>query len=204
VFLPQDGNFLSAGVVKVPDGRPQRLAFQGLFLPTAVVAGDDSTPVSVFPDALNPALLLDVWHGPPQAETGRPESIYALDTAGLTQAKTGAGKPLRIALQPGDTYPLPNGLGTVTMDGWQRWVKLQIGDSPGIGISIAAIGFAVLGLCLSLFVRPRRVWVRLRRSEAGSSLVEVAGLDRAEARTGLTDDVAELTAELAGTGKDGG
>jgi cytochrome c biogenesis protein len=204
VFLPQDGNFLSAGVVKVPDARPQRLAFQGLFLPTAVVAGDESTPVSAFPDALNPALLLDVWYGPPKAETGRPESVYALDTTGLTQAKTAAGKPLRIAMQPGDSYPLPNGLGTVTMDGWQRWVKLQVGDSPGSGLSIASIGFAVLGLCLSLFVRPRRVWVRLRRSEAGSSVVEVAGLDRADARAGLGDDVAELAAGLAAIRKDVG
>ena len=37
VFLPQDGNFMSAGVIKAPDAQPKRLAFQGLFLPTAVV-----------------------------------------------------------------------------------------------------------------------------------------------------------------------
>ncbi|MGI3782410.1 MAG: cytochrome c biogenesis protein ResB, partial [Janthinobacterium lividum] len=36
VFLPQDGNFTSAGVVKVPDARPQRLALQGFFLPSTV------------------------------------------------------------------------------------------------------------------------------------------------------------------------
>ncbi|HEY0237446.1 MAG TPA: cytochrome c biogenesis protein ResB, partial [Friedmanniella sp.] len=35
VFLPQDGNFTSAGVIKVPDARPQRLALQGFFLPSA-------------------------------------------------------------------------------------------------------------------------------------------------------------------------
>ena len=42
VFLPQDGNFTSLGVVKVPDGRPERLAFEGIFAPTAKV--DDRVP----------------------------------------------------------------------------------------------------------------------------------------------------------------
>jgi len=33
--------------------------------------------------------------------------------------------------------------------------------------------------------------------KAGNRVVEVAGLDRADARVGLTDDVAELAAELS-------
>ena len=37
VFLPQDGNFTSAGVIKAPDARPERLGFEGIFLPTAVL-----------------------------------------------------------------------------------------------------------------------------------------------------------------------
>jgi cytochrome c biogenesis protein len=62
----------------------------------------------------------------------------------------------------------------------------------------------VLGLCLSLFVRPRRVWVRVREDEAGSRLIEVGGLDRADARAGLTEDVAELAGELGSSdGADG-
>jgi cytochrome c biogenesis protein len=203
VFLPQDGNFMSAGVIKVPDAQPRRLAFQGLFLPTAVVTDADSAPTSAFPDALNPALLLDIWSGPPKAETGRPESVYTLDTTGLTQAKKPDGTPLRFAMQPGDTYTLPDGLGTVTMDGWARWVKLQVGDTPGMPIALGAIGFAVLGLCLSLFVRPRRVWVRVREADAGSRgtgsrVMEVGGLDRADARAGLTEDVTELADRLVG------
>jgi cytochrome c biogenesis protein len=207
VFLPQDGNFMSAGVIKAPDAAPKRLAFQGLFLPTAVVTNADSAPVSAFPDALNPALLLDIWSGPPKAETGRPESVYSLNTDGLTQSKKANGQPVRFALQPGDSYDLPDGLGTVTMDGWDRWVKLQVGDTPGMPIALVAIGFAVLGLCLSLFIRPRRVWVRVRHLEngsagdddergSGSRVVEVGGLDRADARAGLTEDVAELADRL--------
>ena len=76
-------------------------------------------------------------------------------------------------------------------------MKLQVGDTPGVPISLVAIGFAVLGLCLSLFVRPRRIWVRVRSGEDGRSVVEVGGLDRADARAGLTEDVAELADELA-------
>jgi cytochrome c biogenesis protein len=201
VFLPQDGNFTSAGVIKVPDGRPERLAFEGLFLPTAVL--DDQGPRSVFPDAANPALFLNAWSGPPKKETGLPENVYSLDTDGLTQLKDGKGDTLRIALTPGTSYTLPDGRGTIQMDGWVRWVKLQIGDTPGVAISLGAIGFAVAGLCLSLFIRPRRVWVRARRGEDGPTLVEVAGLDRADARAGLDEDVAELAAGWSGdtTGK---
>ncbi|GAA3609559.1 cytochrome c biogenesis protein ResB [Microlunatus ginsengisoli] len=204
VFLPQDGNFMSAGVIKVPDAQPKRLAFQGLFLPTAVVTNADAAPVSAFPDALNPALLLDIWSGPPKTETGRPENVYSLDTTGLTQSKKADGQPIRFALQPGDTYDLPDGLGTVTMDGWERWVKLQVGDTPGMPIAIGAIGFAVFGLCLSLFVRPRRVWVRVRTAESGSRVVEVGGLDRADARAGLTEDVTELADRLVGEPRERG
>ena len=34
VFLPQDGNFTSLGVIKAPDARPNYLGFEGFFLPT--------------------------------------------------------------------------------------------------------------------------------------------------------------------------
>jgi cytochrome c biogenesis protein len=193
VFLPQDGNFTSAGVIKAPDGRPNRLAFQGFFTPTAV---DGQGPTSVFPDALIPRLYLNAWSGPPKAETGVPENVYSLDTRGMTQIKNADGSPVSMRLAVGDVYTLPGGQGSITMDGWVRWVKLQVGDSPGAVISLAAIGFAVLGLCLSLFVRPRRVWVRAAQVDAATTLVEVAGLDRADARAGLDDDVHELAATL--------
>ncbi len=195
VFLPQDGNFKSAGVVKAPDARPERLAFQGFFLPTGTL--DASGPQSVFPDALNPSMFLNVWYGPPKVETGRPENVYSLDTSGMTQLKDKNGDFVRFPLQPGVTATLPEGKGSITMDGWTRWVKLQVGDAPGVPISLGAIGFAVLGLCLSLFIRPRRVWIRVTRADGGPNLVEVGGLDRADARAGLSEDVNELAADLA-------
>jgi cytochrome c biogenesis protein len=197
VFLPQDGNFTSAGVVKAPDGRPNRLAFEGFFTPTAV---DGQGPTSAFPDALIPKLYLNAWSGPPKEETGKPENVYSLDTTGMTQIKNADGSPVAMRLSPGDEFKLPDGQGSITMDGWTRWVKLQVGDSPGAPLSLAAIAFAVLGLCLSLFVRPRRVWVRVRPGAGATTLVEVAGLDRADARAGLDDDVRDLAASLTGGG----
>jgi cytochrome c biogenesis protein len=195
VFLPQDGNFSSAGAIKAPDARPDRLAFEGFFLPTAVV--DSQGPRSVFPDALNPALFVNAWYGPPKVETGVPENVYTLDTRGLTRFTDANARPLRIALQTGDGVKLPNGKGSIQLDGWTRWVKLQVGATPGVPICLAAIAFAVAGLCLSLFVRPRRVWIRVRTPGPGPSVVEVGGLDRADARAGLAEDVAEIAASLS-------
>jgi cytochrome c biogenesis protein len=195
VMLPQDSNFTSLGVIKAPDARPERLAFEALFLPTAVLS--EQGPQSVFPDALNPALFANVWYGPPKVETGKPENVYSLDTTGLSQLKQSDGQPVRIALSVGDGVNLPDGKGSIQLDGWVRWVKLQIGDTPGVQISLIALAFAVTGLCLSLFVRPRRVWIRIRDAEGGRSVLEVGGLDRADARAGLTDDVAELATELS-------
>ena len=194
VFLPQDGNFTSAGVIKAPDGRPDRLAFEGIFAPTATV--DQRGPRSLFPDAIDPALYVNAWSGPPREETGVPESVYSLNTAGLTQLKDAKGQPLRILLRPGTSYTLPDGQGSIRMDGVTRWVKLQVSDTPGMAISLSAIGLAVLGLCFSLFIRPRRIWVRTQVDADGRRLIEVGGLDRADARAGLTEDVDELAATL--------
>ncbi|MFC6357879.1 cytochrome c biogenesis protein ResB [Luteococcus peritonei] len=196
VFLPQDGNFTSSGVVKVPDARPDRLAFQGIFLPTAPEKG--MMGHSLFPDAYNPSLFLNAWWGGPRNETGRPENIYALDTAGMTQFKNG-DDILRFVLKPGEGYDLPQDKGSIEFDGWSRWTKVQISRAPGLPLTFGSIAAAVLGLCLSLFVRPRRLWLRTRQAEDGTLMVEVAGLDRADARTGLGEQVEELGGVAAGT-----
>ena len=48
------GNFLSQGVVKVPDAQPEQLGFTGVFVPTAIEAG--GVLESVFPAADNPVV----------------------------------------------------------------------------------------------------------------------------------------------------
>lgn len=190
-FLPQDGNFSSVGVIKVPDARPQRLAFEGFFFPTAVL--DEGGARSVFPDALNPELFLNAWYGEPGKETGIPTNVYVLDTKGLKQVPGTGGEVFRARLTPGSGIDLPNGLGSVTFDGWSRWVKLQVSSTPGNILTLVSLLVAVAGLCVSLFVRPRRLFVRFTGESAA-----VGGLDRTDAATGLDDEVAALADELAG------
>lgn len=203
IFLPQDGNFSSAGVVNAVDARPERVALEGFFLPTATV--DQKGPRSLFPDALNPQLFLTAYHGPPKVETGVPENVYSLNKQGLTQFAAG-GEPLRLRMGIGDTATLPDGLGSVTFDGYDRWVKLQVSHTPATWLILGSLVIGVAGLCLSLFVRPRRLWVRVREVD-GVRVAEVAGLDRADARTGLEDELealADAVVKPAAVGEDGG
>ncbi|WP_156887512.1 cytochrome c biogenesis protein ResB [Propionicicella superfundia] len=195
VFLPQDGNFTSSGVIKVPDARPYRMAFEGLFLPTGTV--DTAGPRSLFPDALVPELVLNAWYGEPVAASGAPENVYTLDTTGLTQY-TVDGAPVAMRLSPGDTYDLPGPGGSITFEGYKRWAKIQVSRTPGTWVTLGAVALAVTGLSVSLFVRPRRLWLRV----AGGTVV-AAGLDKADGRTGLDEDVAELLA-AAGVDADDG
>ncbi|HRV68622.1 MAG TPA: cytochrome c biogenesis protein ResB, partial [Marmoricola sp.] len=54
---------------------------------------------------------------------------------------------------------------------------------------------ALIGMLGSLFIRPRRIWVRLRREGEGS-LAEVAGLDRSSGGN-LGAELDDLVADLA-------
>ena len=189
VFLPQDSNFTSHGVIKAPDARPERLAFEGVFLPSAV-ADPVNGLTSVFPDAWNPQLLLNAWAGPPKAETGSPENVYVLNPTGLTQLTKDTGDPLRSGLQIGTTFTLPDGRGSVSFDGLKRWTKLQVSATPGGWLVLASVLIGILGLTVSLLVRPRRLFLRIGRGE--STQVEVAGVDRVDGRPGLGEAVAQL------------
>jgi cytochrome c biogenesis protein len=188
VFLPQDGNFTSTGVIKIPDATPQ-IGIQGLFLPTTAL-DEVRGPFSTFPEADDPSVFLSAWAGDLGLDTGEPQSIYTLETEGMEQLG------LR-ALIPGQTWELPDGAGTVTLDGYTRWSSFQIAFDPGKEAALAASVIAILGLLASLFVRRRRVWVRVGTADDGTTLVEVAGLARTEAGE-LPVEVADLATQLKG------
>jgi cytochrome c biogenesis protein len=80
--------------------------------------------------------------------------------------------------------------------GVQRWNKIQISQTPGKWIALAGVVMALIGLLGSLFIRPRRVWVRARR-EGDGTLVEVAALDRSGGGD-VSVVVDELVAALQG------
>ena len=188
VFLPQDGNFTSLGVIKAPDARPQRLAFDSIFVPNQSTASG----VQVRGRRSRTRTIRPCGHGldrPPKAETGRPENVYSLDKTEFTQVMDGA-VPASFRLAVGASYTVPDG-SKITFDSWKRWTKLQVSSTPGLPIVYGSIGVAVLALMLSLFGKPRRIFARVTDAD-GVRSVDVGGLDRAESRAGLGDAVAGL------------
>jgi cytochrome c biogenesis protein len=176
LFLPQDGSFTSFGVVKAPDAQPTQLGLEGYFFPTATL-GPDNRPYSGFPGARNPVLSLVAYHGDLGLNSGAPQSVYVLDKAHLTPFHMADGRPRVLLLKIGQTVSLGKGMGSVRFDGLKTWVKLQINDQPGKILPLAGVLAAIAGLLCSLFIRPRRTWLRIRRRE-GRTVVEVAALDR--------------------------
>ena len=191
-FLPQDSSFLSFGVVKAADAQPAGIGLEGLFYPTFYLT-TEGDPATLMGDDNNPLLSMLVYAGDLSMNSGPSQSIYVLDKSKADQV-TDDGKPFRLDLEPGETVQLPDGLGSVTFESVQPWVRIQISKSPGQYIALVGVSLALLGLLGSLFIRPRRVWVRARR-EGGVTMVDVAALDRSGGGD-VTDVLAELVAKL--------
>jgi len=198
-FLPADGNFLSTGVIKVPDAQPEQLGFSGFFLPTAMI--DEQGPRSLFPEALNPAVVINVWKGDLGLDSGRPQSVFQLDTRSMEQVRDD-GEFVTALLADGQALDLPDGLGSITYGGYVEWANLQVSSNPGLPILLGGAGLALVSVTLSLFIRRRRIWVRVTPVGAGGSVIEIAGLDRAHGGDLDTelDELAAATARPAGLG----
>lgn len=199
VFLPESANFRSFGVVKAPDARPTQIGLEGFFYPTYLKV--DGDPINVMGDLRNPTLSLLAYSGDLGMDDGAPQSVYLLDKSRAEPIVSDDGKPFRVDLQVGQGVVLPNRLGSVTFDGVERWNKLQISRTPGTGLALTGAVLALVGLIGSLYVRPRRIWVRARtietdRSPMRRTSVEVAGLDRS-GNGDVPAELAEIVDELA-------
>jgi len=186
-FIPANtGTMTSDGVVKAPDAS---LGFIGVFVPTGILVG--GTLESVFPAPDAPAVSLVGYSGNLGMNSGVPQSVFQLDTTGMTKI---SGSPH--LLLPGQTWKLPGGRGSIAFTGYKQWVSLAItydpGQMPALICGILALG----GLLLSFLVRRRRVFVRAVPSGTGS-VVTVGGLARTDASGGFEDEFASLAAELA-------
>jgi cytochrome c biogenesis protein len=187
-FIPANtATFLSDGVVKAPDAS---LGFMGVFVPTAIpVAG---TVESIFPAADAPAVSLIGYSGNLGMNSGVPQSVYQLDTTGMTKL---SGSPH--LLLPGQTWTLP-GKGSITFVGVKQWASLAITYDPGQVPALVCGILALAGLLISFFMRRRRVFVRAVPAASGTgSVVTVGGLTRSDASGGFEDEFAELAAEIA-------
>jgi cytochrome c biogenesis protein len=143
---------------------------------------------SAFPAADDPVLLLTAFRGDLGLDTGAAQSVYVLDTSRMTSV---GGQ----ALAPGQTWTLPNGLGSVTFDGVREFASFSIAHDPGTQPAFIAAIVAIAGLMASLFIRRRRVWVRATEQADGRTLVAVGGLARAESG-GLGSEVDDLVGRL--------
>ena len=184
VFLPEDQTFTSFGVVKAPfakdaQGKPTQLGIDAMFYPYEIdlngqpvnLKGDIGTGANRGKQSV---LSFLVYRGDLGLEDG-PQSIYALDTSHMTKVTNTGGRAFNLRL--GQTAKLPDGLGSVTFTGIDRWNKIQISQTPFKHVALDGVVIALIGLLGSLFIRPRRVWVRAHETEDGT-LVEVAVLDR--------------------------
>ena len=178
-FLPQDTVYTSQGVVKIPDvtSGPQ-LGIVGYLLPTYATTASGA-PVSVWPEADDPVILLSAWSGDLGLDDGVPQNDYRLDTEAMTQMTTASGAPFTASLRIGETAEMPDG-STISFDGLDRFVALDLRHDPSNLPALVTASLAIVGLCGSLFVSRRRVWVRAVAGPDGRTLVEVAGLARGE------------------------
>ena len=197
VFLAQDNNYTSTGAVKVPAASPKELGFAGIFMPTADVSATQGMR-SIFPQAVKPALALTLFEGD-LAPGGRPQSVFVLDTEGMTQVRSADGsQPLRIWLEPGQTVQLPGGRGSITFDGLSRWAGLSIRHDPGKWLTLVSALVALGGLVGSLILHRRRVFVRVGPGpDPATTLVSVGGLAKDDDDR-LADVVADVLAAATG------
>jgi cytochrome c biogenesis protein len=190
-FIPANtSTFESDGVVKAPDAS---LGFMGVFVPTGLSVG--GTLESIFPAANAPAVSLIGYSGNLGLNDGVPQSIYTLDTTGMTEV---SGSPH--LLTPGQTWTLPGGKGSITFVGVKQWVSLAITYDPGQVPALVCGILALAGLLLSFFVRRRRVFVRAVPAASGAgSVVTIGGLTRSDASGGFEEEFAEVAADIAAT-----
>ena len=188
-FIPANtSTFESDGVVKAPDAS---LGFMGVFVPTGISVG--GTLESIFPAADAPAVSLIGYSGNLGLNDGVPQSVYTLNTTGMTEI---SGSPH--LLLPGQTWTLPGGKGSITFVGVKQWVSLQITYDPGQVPALVCGILALAGLLLSFFVRRRRVFVRAVPAPSGTgSVVTVGGLTRMDASGGFEEEFVDLAAEIA-------
>ena len=90
--------------------------------------------------------------------------------------------------KPGQTFELPDGRGTITFDGVERFAGLSVRPDPGKRHPRAALP-ALAGLIASLVVRRRRIFVRVSPGGAGRTVVSVGGLAKDD-DDGMGDEVA--------------
>jgi cytochrome c biogenesis protein len=191
-FLPDNTEFASHGVLKVPDlgAGDGQLGLTGEFYPTEAPTAN-GTLTSAFPAPNNPLVSLAAWKGNLGLNSGAAESDYSLPVAGLTSMGENQ-------LTVGQDWKLPDG-STVTFEGVDQWATFQVAHEPGKRTVLVAAVLIVIGLIGSLRVRRRRFWVRAVPATAGDgrprTVVTAAGLARSDVG-GFVEELDDLVGQI--------
>jgi cytochrome c biogenesis protein len=162
-FLPVvPSTLLSEGAVKLLDGVNPQLALYGTFAPFAAT-DTDGKMTSVSPQPGNPGVAFVVYQGDLGVDSGAPQSVYSIDQR---QVANGALKEVDSAqLTQGKSVKLADGT-QITFDGYREWATIQVNHDPGQTVVLGAAVAIVLGLLLSLAVRRRRLFLRIRPEDS--------------------------------------
>jgi cytochrome c biogenesis protein len=187
VFLPQDGNFSSTGVIKIADESPQ-LGINARFLPTAKIDPING-PTSTFPGLDNPQIFMSLWQGDMGVNDGISQSIYKLDTSKMTELGLEE-------LKPGESWITDQGF-EIRFQSVEQFASFQVAYEPGRFLALLGAIFAMLGMFFGLGIQRRRIWVLMPRVEKGPSVIEVAGLAKSTNHD-ISKDIEKILAELSG------
>nr|WP_272885065.1 cytochrome c biogenesis protein ResB [Corynebacterium phoceense] len=191
--------FLSSGAMRFdpPAGmypdlyerRQNQIALQGLFAPTAEWTGENGKMLaSAYPALTDPALAIDIYRGDSGLDTGVAQSIFSLDSSLMHSGQL--QKVDRVNLTQGESVTLDDGT-KLTFDGASEFANYQISHNPAqTPLLIAALAM-LLSLVGSLVIKRRRVWVRLRPNDDGTTQVEMGGLARTD-RAGWSEEFDKL------------
>jgi cytochrome c biogenesis protein len=197
-WRPEDQiTFLSSGVMRFdppggtyPDAderRKNQIAIGGLFAPTERL--DGTLLSSSFPALNDPAVAVDIYKGDTGLDTGRPQSLFALDPRLVEQKRL--TKKARVNLRAGESTRMDDGT-VVRFDGAVPFINVQVSHDPAqVWVLVFALTM-MAGLLVSLVVRRRRVWVRISPSSPGTVNVELGGLARTD-NSGWGDEFERLT-----------
>ena len=176
-----------AGLYPADERRKHQLAITGLFAPTQQMDGKLLSSSS--PAMTDPAVAIDIYRGDAGLDTGRPQSLFSIDTRLIDQKRL--TKLKRVNLTLGQEVRLDDGT-VVRFDGAKEFVNLQVSHDPGqVWVLVSAMTM-MAGLLVSLVVRRRRVWARITpgsqehgdpgagSARAGTVNVELGGLARTD------------------------
>lgn len=192
-FLPEDDFYTSTGVIKVPDvSTGEQMGFVGYLLPTADFS--TASAASLYPEALNPYLILDLYTGDLGLDEGVPQNVYRLTTDDMTMVNIQDGVRRPLVIKMGEVFELPGGLGTIEFNEIPRYAAFDLRYDPTLMALLITSVAAFVGVAVSLFTPRRRVWLRVTESDAGTE-VALAGLARGD-DFGLQGEVDRVLAAI--------